>query len=87
MRNARADGLGEYDFYDVNGNRVINAVDTGLVRANWNGSGPTPPEDLIYDRDNDGLHVWAPGPPDNQIDAIDVGLVRAAFNHTCVKAP
>jgi CubicO group peptidase (beta-lactamase class C family) len=75
-----------WDFYEVNGTLKIDAVDIGLVRANFNPSGPIAPEDVIYDR-SPGAATWAPGAPDNRINAIDIGLVRASFNHTCAAAP
>jgi glucose/arabinose dehydrogenase len=80
------DRFNGWDFYDVNGNSRIDAVDIALVRANFNGSGPTPPEDLIYDRRN-SMQVWAPGPPNNAINAVDIALARASFNHTCDAFP
>jgi hypothetical protein len=76
----------EWDFYDVNATLKIDAVDTGLVRAHFNGTGPTPPEDLIYDR-SVGEFTWAPGPPNNAINAFDIGAVRASFDHSCLAAP
>jgi hypothetical protein len=75
-----------WDFYDVNGSKKIDAADIGLVRSNFNGGGPTPAEDLTYDR-SAGIAVWAPGPPDNQINAVDIGLVRASFNDSCQALP
>jgi hypothetical protein len=75
-----------HDFYDVNGSKRIDAVDIGLVRANFNPAGPVPAEDVIYDR-RLGVATWAPGPPDNKINAVDIGLVRASFNHSCQGAP
>lgn len=74
------------DFYDVNGSAKVDAIDIGLVRANFNGNGPTPPEDLIYDRSS-GAAPWAPGPADNKINSVDIGLVRASINHSCVAPP
>jgi glucose/arabinose dehydrogenase len=71
-----------WDFYDVNGTQKVDSVDVGLVRANFNPSGPVPPEDQTYDRSN-GASAWAPGAPDNRINAVDVGLVRGSFNHSC----
>jgi hypothetical protein len=75
-----------HDFYDVNGSKRIDAVDIGLVRANFNPAGPVPLEDAIYDR-RLGAATWGPGPPDNKINAVDIGLVRASFNHSCQAAP
>ncbi len=80
------DPLNHWDFYDVNGTRRVDGADIGMVRLNFNGAGPTPPEDMIYDR-SAGAAVWAPGPPDNKINAVDIGLVRSAFNDRCDLAP
>jgi hypothetical protein len=80
------DPANRWDFYDVNGSAKVDAADIGFVRANYNPSGPVPPEDEIYDR-TVGVAPWAPGPPDDKINAVDIGLVRASFNHSCVAAP
>lgn len=72
-----------WDFYDVNFSGKVDSVDIGLVRSNFNGVGPTPPEDLIYDR-APGPYGWAPSGPNNVINSIDIALVRASFNHSCV---
>ena len=64
----------------------MDAVDIALVRSHFNASGPTPPPDLIYDR-SAGAAPWAPGPADNKINAIDIGLVRAEFGHSCSGPP
>jgi hypothetical protein len=79
----RRDPLNQWDFYDVNGSRKVDAVDIGLVRAHLNINGPVPPDDAVYDR-RVGPAPWAPGPPDGRINAIDIALVRASFGHTCV---
>ncbi len=80
------DASNPWDFYDVNASRRIDAVDIGLVRANYNGTGPTPPEDVIFDR-SVGAATWAPGSPNNKISAVDIALVRTSFNHSCQAAP
>jgi lysophospholipase L1-like esterase len=76
------DPTNRWDFYDVNGTRTINAADFGLVRANFKPFGPVPPEDVVYDRSGGGA-TWAPGPPDNRINAVDIALVRASYNAKC----
>jgi hypothetical protein len=76
------DPANPYDFYDVNATRKVDSLDIALVRGHFNGTGPTPPQDTIYDR-SVGAHPWAPGPPYNRNDARDIGLVRAEFNHSC----
>ena len=76
------DPANPWDFYDVDGSRTVDAVDIGAVRSRFNSSGPTPPEDMPYDR-SAGAAAWAPGPPDDHIDAVDIGLVRTSFNHEC----
>jgi cohesin domain-containing protein len=72
-----------WDFYDVNASRKVDAVDTGAVRSRFNGSGPTPPQYVTFDR-SPGAAPWAPGPPNNKINAVDISLVRAAFGHSCL---
>jgi hypothetical protein len=72
----------QWDFYDVNSTRKVDTVDINLVRTHFNPMGPVPPEDVVYDR-SVGAANWAPGPPDSRINAVDIGLVRAAFNHDC----
>ena len=86
MYGGMRDPQNPWDFYDVNGSQRVDAVDINLVRTRFNGSGPTPPEDMPYDR-SIGAHPWAPGPPDNVINAIDVNGVRASFNHSCEAPP
>jgi hypothetical protein len=75
-----------YDFYDINGSKKVDAFDINVVRSKFNGVGPTPPGDRIYDR-SIGAHPWASGPPDNKINGIDVNLVRVEFNHSCQNPP
>ena len=82
MFGGRRDPANQWDFYDVNGSGKIDAVDINNVRARFNGSGPTPPEDEPYDR-SAGAEAWAPNGPDGQINAVDIGIVRASFNHEC----
>jgi thrombospondin type 3 repeat protein len=74
------------DFYDVNATNKVDAADIGLVRGHFNGDGPTPVGDLIYDRSG-GLAPWAPGPANNVINAVDIALVRASFWHNCQPPP
>jgi hypothetical protein len=80
------DKLNRWDFYDVNGDKKIDTVDIGLVRSKWNPFGPVLPADEIYDR-SVGAATWAPGPPDNRINAIDIAKIRASFNHDCQGLP
>jgi DNA-binding beta-propeller fold protein YncE len=86
LLGGQRDPWNAWDFYDVNGTKKIDAADIGLVRLNFNGAGPTPPEDTAYDRSS-GVAPWAPGPPDNKINAVDIARVRAAFNHNCQGPP
>jgi bacillolysin len=86
LYGGQRDPANPWDFYDVNGTKKVDAADIGLVRLNFNGTGPTPEEDLIYDR-SAGAAPWAPGPPDNKISAVDIGLVRASFNDSCQAPP
>jgi hypothetical protein len=78
--------LSVYDFYDVNGTKKVDAQDIGQVRLRFNGTGPTPPQNVSYDR-SPGAQIWAPGPPDNKINAQDIAFVRASFNHDCIPPP
>jgi hypothetical protein len=78
--------LAHWDFYDVNNSKKVDSTDIALVRSKFTGSNPTPPADQKYDRSN-GSAIWAPGPPDNKINALDIGLVRAEFGHSCVAPP
>ena len=86
LTGGERDPLNHWDFYDVNGTQRIDAVDISMVRARFTGNQPTPPEDIGFDR-SAGAAVWAPGPPDNKINAVDVNLVRASFNNRCDLAP
>jgi hypothetical protein len=76
------DPANPWDFYDVDGSGKIDSFDIGEVRVRFNPIDPTPPEDEPYDR-HTGAAPWAPNGPDGQIDAIDVNIVRASFNHEC----
>ena len=81
-RNNKLDGLGQYDFYDVNGTKKVDAADIGLVRAQFN----VLPANPVYDR-SPGANPWAPGPPNGVVNGTDIGLVRASFLQSCVAAP
>jgi hypothetical protein len=86
LRNPSPDGAGEWDFFDTNGSKKIDALDIGLVRAHFDAAGPLAPGEEQYDR-SIGSAPWAPGPPDDRINAVDIALVRSAFGHTCQAAP
>jgi hypothetical protein len=86
MIGGQRDPTNGYDFYDVNGTKKVDGADIGLVRFNFNSSGPTPLEDLIYDRST-GAAPWAPNGPDYKINAVDIGIVRISFNHSCTDPP
>jgi hypothetical protein len=86
IAGGRRNALNAADFYDVNGTGKVDSIDIALVRSKFNGLGPTPQEDLVYDRRN-GAAAWAPGPANNVINALDISLVRASFNHSCLSAP
>ena len=77
------DPYNPWDFYDVNDSRKVDAADIGMVRARFNANGPTPAEDLPFDR-SAGAAAWAPNGPDDKINAVDIGLVRASFMHSCL---
>ncbi len=72
----------QWDFYDVNGSQHVDAADIALVRSHFNPAGPVLSEDVIFDR-RSGIAPWAPGAPDNRINAADIGLVRASFGTNC----
>jgi hypothetical protein len=76
------DPANPWDFYDTNGSRKVDASDISGVRFRYTGSLPTAPENQPYDRST-GAAVWAPGPPDNRIDSVDIALVRSSFGHEC----
>jgi lysophospholipase L1-like esterase len=76
------DPANPWDFYDVNATQIVDGQDIGLVRLNFNPQGPLPAEDQILDRSL-GSAPWAPGAADGRINAIDIALVRASFNHNC----
>jgi hypothetical protein len=78
--------LNQWDFYDVNATKKVDSADIAHVRSRFNGNGPTPLADAPYDRSS-GVAPWAPGPPDNKINAVDIALVRYAFNHSCIPPP
>jgi CSLREA domain-containing protein len=86
LLGGQRDPFNPWDFYDVNGSRKVDAQDIGQVRLRFNGTGPTPPEDIPYDRQS-GAESWAPGPPDGAINGVDIGLVRLSFNHSCQAPP
>ena len=76
------DPANPWDFYDVNGTQIVDGADIGLIRNNFNPQGPLPVEDQVLDR-SVGAASWAPGASDGRINAVDVALVRASFNHNC----
>jgi glucose/arabinose dehydrogenase len=85
-QGGQRDPTSPWDFYDVNATEKVDAVDIGLVRGAFHPVGPVPAEDEIYDR-SAGPALWAPGPPDDRINAVDIAMVRASFNHDCTGAP
>jgi hypothetical protein len=74
------------DFYDVNGSKKIDAVDIAEVRSKFNTAPGNPLYSAAHDR-SPGAAPWAPGPANDVINAVDINLVRASFNHSCVAAP
>jgi len=74
------DPLNPWDFYDVDGDKRVNAIDINKVRSKAFQDFPP------YDRGM-GAAPWAPGPPDGIVNAVDVGHVRASVNHYCVDPP
>ena len=72
--------LSAWDFYDVTGDRRIDARDISAVRTRY--ATHAGPELAYWDRSY-GVAIWAPGPPNGAIDAVDLSLVRSAFGHVC----
>jgi hypothetical protein len=85
VRGGQRDPANPWDVYDVNGNRTIDGTDIVLVRSKFSPGG-TRAGDLMFDR-RPGLHLWAPGPPDGRVNAIDIALVRAAYSTSCLAPP
>jgi hypothetical protein len=81
-RNKRS----HWDFYDLNHDLQVDAMDIALVRSHFKPGGSLPPANAHLDR-SVGTQLWAPGPPDGRINAIDIALVRAEFNHSCIAPP
>jgi hypothetical protein len=73
------------DFVDVNYNGIVNAADTGLVRAAFNAVSGT---SALYKRTLDLNPPSASGGRGNGVvNAADTGIVRASFNRTCPAEP
>ena len=79
-RGGQRNPLNHWDFYDVNGTRKVDAVDTALVRSRFDTRVGDPGYGTVYDRSPS--QPWG-GPPDGVINAIDTALVRAQFRHSC----
>jgi hypothetical protein len=86
LAGGQRDPLNHWDFYDVNGSKKVDSIDIAQVRLRFTGTAPTPPEDRDYDR-RPGANPWSPNWPDGVINAVDISLVRASFNHSCLPPP
>jgi Dockerin type I domain len=72
--------MNPWDFYDVNGDKKVDAIDIALVRMRYGLETGDAGYDPKYDRSNS--QQWG-GPPDGVINAIDIALVRAQFSDSC----
>jgi alkaline phosphatase D len=86
----RRDPLYHWDFYDVNGDRVVDNLDAIAVAdslgAKVQDSGRLAKlYDPVLDRSEpaDGAEEWSAGPPDGVIDDTDVLLVTAQNGASC----
>jgi sugar lactone lactonase YvrE len=86
LAGGRRDPDNRWDFYDVNGSHKVDAIDIGMVRSHFNQGTGHAMYAAVFDR-SAGAAGWAPGPPDGIVNAADIGLVRAAFNHNCQLPP
>lgn len=75
-----------WDFFDVNGNSVINLLDDiyAVVAAFGPASGPNYAIEKDRSPPTPGAEPWTLGPPDGTINAVDdiMGIV-AQFGHSC----
>jgi len=95
MLGGRRDYLNPWDFYDVNGDRLINLPDDVLVVAAAYGPDTFPLYSIFKDRsppptadeepDPSRRELWDLGPPDGVINVTD-DILKAAtqFGHHCV---
>ena len=91
----RRNYLNSWDFYDVNGDLVINLIDDILAVAGAFGPSTSPEYDPALDRspppapgvdpgDPAFIEPWDTGPPDGSINIItDVLGVALQFGHRC----
>jgi hypothetical protein len=85
-RGGRRDPANAWDFYDVNDDGRVDSADLAQVRTRFTGDAAAPAQHRSYDR-SAGAEAWAPGAPDGVINATDIALVRASFNHSCQAPP
>lgn len=91
MLGGRRDPLYRWDFYDVNGDRVVDSLDALAVadalgaKARDDSGRLAKPYDPALDRSApaDGAEEWDAGPPDGVIDDTDVLLVTAQSGANC----
>lgn len=82
--------LNPWDFFDVNGDRVITLFDDVLPVINGYGpsSGPRYRPELDRSSGPAGGDPWDKGPPDGDINVVDDILgVALQFGHTCSGSP
>ncbi len=80
------DFLNPWDFYDTNGDGVIDLLFDILGVIEHQGTAPGPPYDVNYDRGPwQGVNTWNDTlPPDGVIDEpIDIDGVFAQYGHNC----
>ncbi len=86
----RRNPLNPWDFYDVNGDRVVNVFDDILAVVSAYGPSTGADYESAFDRSPPppGAEPWDLGPPDGLINVSDdiLGVV-GQFGHTCAGPP
>ncbi len=85
----RRNPLNPWDFYDVNGDGIVNVFGDILPVANAFGPSTGPNYDPSLDRSPPppGADPWDLGPPDGTITIDDILAVAAQFGHSCAGPP
>ncbi|OGO49684.1 MAG: hypothetical protein A2148_00490 [Chloroflexi bacterium RBG_16_68_14] len=85
----RRNPLNPWDFYDVNGDGVVNVLGDILPVASAFGPSTGPNYDAALDRSPPppGAEPWDLGPPDGAITIEDVLAVAGQFGHRCLGPP
>jgi hypothetical protein len=95
QRGGRRSHLNRWDFYDIDGNKVVNVPGDllGVARAFGPSSGPNyslnkdrrPPPSATEEPDPSLRELWDMGPPDGTINVVaDLLGVARQFGHTCL---